>query len=135
MIQEVVEEGRDQGFVSQKDAENDMPSEPTPACLYGNPKTHKSLMSGPTIPLFREIVANSGSNCEGLGKLVDAITRLINEKAYNFVMDTPDFLRKIIKINRSGQQPQGTFLFTSDVKALYPSVPSELQRYSASCTF
>ena len=39
-------------------------------------------------------------------------------------MDTPDLLRKIEQLNEAGPQPIGTHLFSCDVVALYPSVPT-----------
>merc|ERR1719234_1559349 len=39
-------------------------------------------------------------------------------------MDTPDLLRKIEELNEAGPQPVGTHLFSCDVVALYPSVPT-----------
>ena len=123
-IKALVQEGASKGFIGEKDADNAMPAMPTPARLYGNPKTHKQIQPGKTIPPLREIVANSGSNCEGLGKIVDSITRPVDEKAKTFIMDTPDLLRKIEELNRRGAQPVGTHLFTIDVVALYPSVPT-----------
>ena len=123
-IKDLVEEGRNKGYVGEKDAENAMPATPTPARLYGNPKTHKQIPPGKVIPPLREIVAGTGSNCEGLGKLIDAVTRPVDEKAASFIMDTPDLLRKVELLNSMGEQPIGTHLFTVDVVALYPSVPT-----------
>ena len=123
-IKDLVEEGRRKGYVGEKDAENAMPATPTPARLYGNPKTHKQIQPGKVIPPLREIVAGSRSNCEGLGKLIDAVTRPVDEKAASFIMDTPDLLRKVDMLNSLGEQPVGTHLFTVDVVALYPSVPT-----------
>ena len=122
LVKSLVEEGRRKGFIGEKDAENAMPSKPTPARLYGNPKTHKEIQPGCVIPPLREIVSNSGSNCEGLGKLIDSITRPVDERASTFIMDTPDLLRKIEQLNEAGPQPIGTHLFSCDVVALYPSV-------------
>ena len=115
IVKSLVDEGRRKGFVGEKDAENAMPPKPTPARLYGNPKTHKAIQPGSEIPPLREIVSNSGSNCEGLGKIIDAITRPVDERASTFIMDTPDLLRKIEQLNEAGPQPIGTHLFSCDV--------------------
>ena len=123
-MKNLVLEGREKGFVGEKDAGNAMPEKPTPARLYGNPKTHKQIQPGNVIPPLREIVAGSGSNCEGLGKIIDSITRPVDEMADTFIMDTPHLLRKIEELNAVGGQPVGTHLFTCDVVALYPSVPT-----------
>ena len=76
------------------------------------------------IPPLREIVSCSGSNTEGLGKLVDSFTRPVDESCSSFLQDTPHLLRLIEQLNSVGPQPEGTFIFSLDVVALYPSVPT-----------
>ena len=70
-----------------------LPSEPTPARLYGNPKVHKPAREDLGIPPLREIVSCSGSNTEGLGKLIDSVTRPVDEGCSSFLEDTPHLLR------------------------------------------
>ena len=123
-IKDLVEEGREKGFVSEKDAAVAMPSEPTPARLYGNPKVHKPIREDLGIPPLREIVSCSGSNAEGLAKLVDSFTKPVDESCDSFLEDTPHLLRLIQDLNEAGPQPSGTYIFSLDVVALYPSVPS-----------
>ena len=101
-----------------------MPSSPSPAKLYGNPKAHKDPREDLGIPPLREIVSCSGSNTEGLGKLVDSITRPVDEACDSFLQDTPHLLRLIEELNATGPQPAGTIIFSLDVVALYPSVPT-----------
>ena len=74
---------------------------------------------------MREIVSCSGTNTEGLGKLVDHELRPVNEAARSFIQDTPDLLRRIQAINERGPQPPGTIPISRDVVALYPSVPTD----------
>ena len=123
-IRELVEEGKEKGFVSEKDAAVALPSEPTPARLYGNPKVHKPPREDLGIPPLREIVSCSGSTTEGLGKLIDIFTRPVDEACDSFLEDTPHLLRLIQQLNEAGPQPQGTYIFSLDVVALYPSVPT-----------
>ena len=81
------------------------------------------------IPPLREIVSCSGSNTEGLGKLVDSFTRPVDESCSSFLQDTPHLLRLIEQLNNVGPQPEGTFIFSLDVVALYPSVPTSRGPY------
>ena len=85
-------------------------------------KTLKKLSK--LLKIAKVVVAGSGSNCEGLGKIIDSITRPVHEMAATIIMDTPGLLRKIEELNEAGGQPVGTHLFTCDVVALYPSVPT-----------
>ena len=123
-LKELVAEGKREGFVGEKDAAVAIPPKPTAARLYGNPKVHKAAREDLGIPPLREIVSCSGSNSEGLGKLVDSFTRPVDENCASFLQDTPHLLRKIRQLNAEGPQPEGTFIFSLDVVALYPSVPT-----------
>merc|ERR1712055_1260336 len=95
---------------------------PSPSVL--DPKAHKDPREDLGIPPLREIVSCSGSNTEGLGKLVDSVTRPVDEACDSFLQDTPHLLRLIEELNTAGAQPEGTFIFSLDVVALYPSVPT-----------
>lgn len=124
LLKTLVGEGVREGFVGEKDGAVAMPREPTSARLYGNPKVHKPTRADIGIPPLREIVSCAGSNSEGLGKLVDSHTRPVDEACSSFLQDTPHLLRLIEDLNREGPQPAGTFIFSLDVVALYPSVPT-----------
>ena len=124
LLKALVLEGKEKGYVGEKDAALAMPSSPSPAKLYGNPKAHKDPREDLGIPPLREIVSCSGSNTEGLGKLVDSITRPVDEACDSFLQDTPHLLRLIEELNAAGPQPAGTIIFSLDVVALYPSVPT-----------
>ena len=124
LLKELVEEGVREGFVGEKDGAVAMPREPTPARLYGNPKVHKPIREDLGIPPLREIVSCAGSNTEGLGKLVDSYTKPADESCQSFLQDTPHLLRLIEGLNQKGPQPKGTYIFSLDVVALYPSVPT-----------
>ena len=124
LIKELVEEGVREGFVGEKDGAVAVPKEPTPARLYGNPKVHKPIREDIGIPPLREIVSCAGSNSEGLGKIVDSYTRPVDENCRSFLQDTPHLLRLIENLNEEGPQPEGSYIFSLDVVALYPSVPT-----------
>ena len=123
-LKALVDEGVREGYVGEKDGAVAMPKEPTPARLYGNPKVHKPVRADIGIPPLREIVSCAGANTEGLGKLVDSYTRPVDESCKSFLQDTPHLLRLIEELNQQGPQPPGTFIFSLDVVALYPSIPS-----------
>ena len=101
-----------------------MPQEPTPARLYCNPKDHKAVRPETGLPPMREIVSNSGSSTEGLGKIIDFYTRPVDMGAESYLEDTPDLLRQIQGLNDAGPQDETTFLFTMDVNAMFPSIPT-----------
>ena len=71
---------------------------------------------------MREIVSVCGSNCDGLGKIIDL--RPVDNMATSFIMDTPYLLRKIEDLNRAESQPPDTRLFSLNVQSMYPSIPT-----------
>ena len=50
--------------------------------------------------------------------------RPVDESADSYIQDSTDLLRKIQQENAKGPQPEGTWLFILDVKAMYPSIPT-----------
>jgi hypothetical protein len=117
-------EGERKCFVKEEDATASMPPELAAARLYGNPKVHEEVREELGILPLREIVSCSGSNSEGLGKLVDSFTWQVDESCASFLQDTPHLLRQIRQLNTKGSQPEGTFIFSLDLVVLYPSVPT-----------
>jgi hypothetical protein len=76
------------------------------------------------LPPLREVVSCSGSNLEGPGKIVDSFLQTVDEKVPTFVRDTPHLLRMIEELNSKGPQPPGTRLYSLDIVAMYPSIPT-----------
>ena len=74
--------------------------------------------------LLREVVSCSGANLEGPGKIVDHFLQRVDEQVPTFIRDTPHLLRKIEELNSLGPQPSGTRLYSLDIKAMYPSIPT-----------
>jgi hypothetical protein len=72
---------------------------------------------------LREVVSNSGSNTQNLGKICTYYIRPVNVQTTSYVKDTAHVLRRIKELNDKGPQPPGTFPFTMDIVAMYPSVP------------
>jgi hypothetical protein len=123
-INKILKEGFEKGFFSEKDWEAARPEEPKAGRLYGLPKDHKPVCKQTGIPPLRCVVSCCGGNLEGLGKLVDYFLRPVDEAAQSFIQDTPHLLRMIERLNSQGPQPPGTRLYTMDVIAMYPSIPS-----------
>ena len=123
-ISKLVSEAEEKGLISDKDLQIAMPSEPTPARMYCNIKDHKAVREDIGIPPVREIVSCSGSNTEGLGKILDHYIRPVDESASSYIRDTPHVLRMFRELNEKGPQPRGMCLFTMDVVAMYPSIPT-----------
>ena len=65
-----------------------------------------------------------GTIQEGPGKIGDFYMRPVDEAADSYIQDSTDLLRKIQKANEKGPQPKGMWLFSLDVKAMYPSIPT-----------
>ena len=76
------------------------------------------------IPPLREIVSCSGSNVEGIGKIVDYYTRPVDERATSYIKDTPHILRMFHNLNIEGPQSDDVWLFVMDVINMYPSIPT-----------
>ena len=101
--------------------------EPKPGRLYGNPKDHKQCIPDTGHPPLREVVSNSGSNTQNLGKICTYYIRPVNVQTISYVKDTAHVLRRIKKLNDKGPQAPGTFPFTMDIVAMYPSVPVQIK--------
>ena len=120
----MIKEGVDKGFICEKDAMAAMPDKPTAGRLYGLPKDHKPVRAETGLPPLREVVSCSGANLEGPDKIVDHFLQRVDEQVPTFIRDTPHLLRKIEELNSLGPQPPGTRLYSLDIKAMYPSIPT-----------
>ena len=123
-LSRMMKEGVDKGFISEKDGQAAMPAEPTAGRLYGLPKDHKPVRPETGLPPLREVVSCSGSNLEGPGKIVDHFLQPVDEQVPTFIRDTPHLLRMIEELNALGPQPPGTRLYSLDIVAMYPSIPT-----------
>ena len=123
-IVKLLKEGCEKGFFSEKDLAAAIPERPRAGKLYGLPKDHKPIQETTGIPPIRPVVSCCGTALEGLGKIVDHFLRPVDEAAPSFIQDTPALLRKIQELNSAGPQPPGTRLFSLDVIAMYPSIPT-----------
>jgi hypothetical protein len=123
-LKRMIWEGVDSGFISEKDGLAAMPEEPTAGRLYGLLKDHKPVRPETGLPPLREVVSCSGGNLEGPGKIVDHFLQEVDERVPTFIRDTPHLLRLIEELNAKGPQPPGTRLYSLDIVAMYPSIPT-----------
>ena len=61
-IKEFLEESAKKEIISESDAKNLLPQEPTPGRFYGLVKNQKAIPDGDKIPPLRPVVSGSGSN-------------------------------------------------------------------------
>ena len=127
-ILKLLQSGFDNEIISKQEYEAMCPESKTPSKFYCNFKIHKPYTH---IPPVRAIISGSGSILENPSKFVDFHIRdlAINHKSY--LQDTPDFIRKVEEINKSGKLPKNAILVTFDVKALFTNIP---QDEGAQCT-
>ena len=100
-IAKLIETGNKEGFISDEDAKEMAPSG-KPGRLYGNPKTHKDIPEGGTIPPCRPIVSQCGSNTEFASKFVDFYAKDLMKQIPSFCEDSADILRKFEEANSRG---------------------------------
>ena len=63
-IKTFLEESAKNEIISESDAKNLLPQEPTPGRFYGLVKNQKAIPEGDKIPPLRPVVSGSGSNTE-----------------------------------------------------------------------
>ena len=61
-IKAFLEESAKKEIISENDAKNLLPQEPTPGRFYGLVKNQKAIPDGDKIPPLRPVVSGSGSN-------------------------------------------------------------------------
>ena len=123
MTRDLVREGMECGYISEKDAKLMVPDSPKAGRLYGLVKDHKPCNPVTGIPPLREVVSGSGSNTEFISAFVDHHLKQEVKKLDSFVEDSPHFLREIEDRNAKGRLPSNAFPVSMDVVALYPSIP------------
>ena len=129
-IKAFLEESAKKEIISENDAKNLLPQEPTPGRFYGLVKNQKAIPEGDKIPPLRPVVSGSGSNTEMISWLVDQEAKDMVPKLDSYWQDTPHALRDLKEENRKGPQPDNAILVTADVVGLY----SKLYSYYYSIT-
>ena len=93
-VQQVVEEGRSNGYISEGDAKLMVREKAKAGRLSGLVKDHKGVKPGSNIPPLREVVSGSGGNTEFISAFVDHHAKPEVQKLSSYLEDTPDVLRK-----------------------------------------
>ena len=124
-IKKFLEESVKKEIISESDAKNLLPQEPTPGRFYGLVKNQKTIPEGEKIPPLRPVVSGSGSNTEMISWLVDQEAKHMVPKLDSYWQDTPHALRDLEEENKRGPQPENAILVTADVVGLYTNIPQE----------
>ena len=129
-INMLLEEGIDHEFLTPNEFKAMKPDEKSPSRFYCNFKVHKTYE---IVPPVRPIVSGSGSITENTGKFVAHHLSEVSTKHDSYLKDTPDFIRKIEKLNVKGL-PKNTLIVTMDVSGLFTNIPKEEGLESARAT-
>ena len=86
--------------------------------LYLSPKIHKRLANAPGRP----VISNCGTPTEKASELLDHYLKPVMQKGKSQFKDSGNLINKIKKLQSI---PDRAILVTSDVVALYPSIPHE----------
>ena len=86
--------------------------------LYLLPKIHKRLANVPRRP----VISSCGTPTEKASEFLDHHIKPVMQKGKSYIKDSGDFVNKIKELQSI---PDGAILVTSDVVALYPSIPLE----------
>ena len=123
-IKQFLQEGLDAKIINKEEYCAMDPSNMNPAKFYANFKVHKPHLKN-TAPPLRPIVSGSGSITENLGIYIDHHIKESATKHESYIQDTPDFLRKLNKINHGQKLPLNAMLVTMDVIGAYTNIPQE----------
>ena len=124
IIKKILQEGLDSEIINKEEFNAMDPSDMNPARFYANFKLHKPHLVNKAPPL-RPIVSGSGSITENLGIYVDHQIKDIATNHESYIQDTPDFLRKLDKINHGQKLPSNAMLVTMDIIGAYTNIPQE----------
>ena len=121
-IRTVLQEGLDNKIISDEEFKAMDPSEKNLSKFYMTFKVHKPHIPM-TAPPPRPIISGSGSMTENLGVYIEHHIKDIANKHDTYLQDTPDFLRKIDKINQGPKLPSNAMLVTIDAIGAYTNIP------------
>ncbi|KAJ8030592.1 Neutral cholesterol ester hydrolase 1 [Holothuria leucospilota] len=124
-VREVVQSMLAAGEIDEKVAKYLTPSDTKTSRFYTLPKTHKAADAEGRLKT-RPVISGSGSPIERLSEFVDFFINPAMQNLDSYIRDTKHVLNIIKEINDSGPLPQGTMMFTIDVKSMYPSMPRSL---------
>ena len=117
-------EGLDSKILTKEEFSAMVPMNMNIAKFYAIFKVHKPHQENSAPPL-RPIVSGSGSITENWGIYVDHHIKEVASNHESYLQDTPDFLRKIDKINKGPKLQENAKLVTIDIIGAYPNIPQE----------
>ena len=83
--------------------------------FYLLPKIHKPLIPG------RPVISSVNCHTSSISAFISYTLQPEVEKLASYVKDTTDFIKKV----EDYRMPDGAFLFTMDVRALYTNIPHD----------
>ena len=123
-IMEILKDGLEKEWITKSEYEHMSPQGKNVGRFYQLFKVHKKTESG-NLPPSRPIVSGSGSLTENVSMFVEHYLKNLAVTHPSYLQDIPHFLRFIEEINRKGPLPNGAFLVTMDVSALYTNIPQD----------
>ena len=124
-IKSFLEESSRSEIITENDAKNLLPKEPTPGRFYGLVKNQKPILEGEQIPPLRPVVSGCGSNTEMISWMIDQEAKHMVPMPESYWQDTPHALRDLKEENNKGPQPGNAILVTADVVGLYTNIPQD----------
>ena len=124
IIKQFLQEGFNSKIKTKEEFNAMDPSNMNVAKFYATFKLYKPHLEK-SAPPIRPIVSGSGSITENLGVYVDHQIKDIAKRHASYIQDTPDFLRKIYKINQGPRLQDNVILFTMDITGAYTNIPQE----------
>ena len=118
----ILQEALDKQVISKDECEAMNPDATCAGKFYFNFKVHKPHTN---IPPERSSVSQSVSVTSGIGKYVDYRIQEPSKQHNSYLEDTPDFIRRIEKINNEGTLPDNAMIATWDVTNLFTIIPQE----------
>ena len=116
LINNTLEDFKDNNELSPEIVERLKPSEPKTPRLYMLPKIHKEGNPG------RPVVRSVNCHTSKISKFVDYHIQPLAKELPSYVKDTTDFINKVKDI---GPLPENSYLVTMDVSSLYTNIPHD----------
>ena len=124
-IENIVKEGFDNDIINKDEYKAMLPEEDIkPGRFYATFKVHKTYTPG-TAPPERAIVSCSGTFTENIAIYVEHHLQEVGTSHDTYLQDTPDFLRKLQKINLEEKLPEHALLVVIDAIGLYTNIPQQ----------
>ena len=129
-IQKLLEEGFNNEYITKEEFDAMKPFEKTPGKFYCTFKVHKPHIENKAPP-ERPIISGSGSLTENPSLFVEYHLKDLTTKHDTYIQDTPDFLRKIEKINQEDKLPINALLVAINITGLFTNIPQDQSTQTA----